>query len=141
MAMKIYTVHYRHEDAGSLAGLAERAVLVKEGFSWSALLIGPIWLAWRGMWLVLAFYVAAMIILAAIVRLLGLPDGVASVVAVAINLLVAMEGNGLWRWSLDRRRYKERAVTTGSSLAEAEERFFIGCPALQRVVSEGQSLP
>jgi hypothetical protein len=124
MSTKLYSVHYRHEDAPSLAALGERVQLVKEGFSWPALIFGPFWLAWRGMWLVLAFYVALLMVIAATARLFGLPDGAVSVLTTAVNLLLAFEGNGLCRWTLERRRYHERAVVSGASLAEAEERFF-----------------
>jgi len=124
--MKLYSVHYRHEDASSLSGLAEKAVLVKEGFSWPALIFGPLWLAWRGMWLVLAFYVALVLVVAAIARLVGLPDGAVTIITTVINLLLALEGNDLLRWTLERRRYHERGVVLGNNLAEAEERFFAG---------------
>jgi Protein of unknown function (DUF2628) len=139
--MKVYSVHYRHEDAASLAGLAERAVLVKDGFSWPALFFGPVWLAWRRMWLVLAFYVALMLVVAAIARFVGLPDGAVAIITTAINLLLALEGNGLCRWTLERRRYHERSVATGASLAEAEERFFATCTVARKAVAAGPLAP
>jgi len=122
--MKLYSVHYRHEEVTSLAGLADKAVLVKEGFSWPALFFGPFWLAWRRMWLVLAFYIALMLVVAALARLTGFPEGAVSVITTAINVLLAFEGNDLLRWTLERRRYHERGVVLGDGLAEAEERFF-----------------
>jgi hypothetical protein len=139
--MKLYTVHYRHEDARSVAALAERAILVRDGFSWPALAFGPVWLAWRGMWIVLAFYVAVMLVVAAAARLFGVPDGAVLVVSTAVNLVLALEGNGLYRWTLERRRYHERAVVTGASLAEAEERFFAGRAALGHDMASGPLEP
>ncbi len=134
--MKLYSVHYRHEEASSLSGLADKAILVKEGFSWPALFFGPFWLAWRGMWLVLAFYVALMLVIAALARLIGLPDGAATIITTAINLLLALEGNDLLRWTLERRRYHERGIVLGDGLAEAEERFFTGKAMAQRSLPE-----
>lgn len=139
--MKLFSVHYRYEDAASLSGLADKAVLVKEGSSWPALIFGPLWLAWRGMWLVLAFYVALVLIVAAIARLVGLPDGVVTIVSTAINLLLGLEGNDLLRWTLERRRYHERAVVLGNNLAEAEERFFAGRAAVRRPLPESPVTP
>ena len=139
--MNLYTVHYRHEDSHSLASLAERAILVRDGFSWPALVLGPAWLAWRSMWIVLAIYVAVMLVIVAAARLFGLPDGVSLVVTAAVNLLLALEGNGLYRWSLERRRYHERAVVTGASLAEAEERFFASRTALRHDMAAGPLQP
>lgn len=135
--MKLYSVHYRHEDAASLVGLAECAVLVKEGFCWPALLFGPVWLAWRGLWLALAFYVALMLVVVAIAMLTGLPNSAVSFIAMIINLLLALEGNGLCRWSLERRRYHERAIVAGGNLPEAEEHFFTSLSAGHKVVAQG----
>jgi hypothetical protein len=134
--MKLYSVHYRHEDAASLSGLAERAVLVKEGFCWPALLFGPVWLAWRGLWLALAFYVALMLVAVAFAMLMGLPNGDVSLVTMVVNLLLALEGNGLCRWSLERRRYHERAIVAGGNLPEAEERFFASWSAAHKAVPQ-----
>ncbi len=135
--MKLYSVHYRHEDAASLAGLAERAVLVKEGFCWPALFFGPLWLAWRGLWLALAFYVALMLVVVAFAMLTGLPSGAVSLVTMAINLLLALEGNGVRRWSLERRRYHERTIVAGGNLPEAEERFFALWSLAHKPVAQG----
>lgn len=122
--MKLFTVHYRHEDAGSLTGLAERSVLVREGFSWPAFAFGPFWLALRGMWIVLAGYAALMVALMALARFAGLPEGAVTVVTTAIGLLLGFEGNDLYRWTLARRRYHERAIVSGRDIEEAEARFF-----------------
>ena len=133
--MKLYTVHYRHEDARSLAGLADRAILVREGFSWPAFAFGPFWLGLRGMWIVLAVYVALMIVLVALARFAGMPEPVVSVVTSAINLLLGFEGNDLYRWSLARRRYHERAIVSGRDMEEAESRFFGSLTGARRVAA------
>jgi len=138
--MKFYSVHYRHEDAASLTGLAERVVLVKEGFSWPALLFGPVWLAWRGLWLALAFYVALILVVVAIAMLIGLPDGAVSLITMIINLLIALEGNSLYRWSLERRRYHERAIVAGGNLSEAEEHLFASWSTAHKIVTQSPAI-
>ena len=122
--MKVYTVHYRQEASGSLIGLGEDAILVKEGFSWPAFLVPLIWLAYKRMWIVLAFYVAA----AAGLTLLEQGEVVAEsalfVGNLALNLILGLEGNDIYRWSLQRRRYREHAVVVGQNLVSAEQRYF-----------------
>src|SRR6478672_11524495 len=50
-AMNVYTVHLKGSK-DDLAAL-ERAVFVREGFSWAALIVGPLWLLWNRLWLAL----------------------------------------------------------------------------------------
>ena len=56
--MKTYTVHYRPEAGVSMTGLANDAILVKEGFSWPAFFIPFIWLIYQRMWIVFAAFIA-----------------------------------------------------------------------------------
>ena len=84
---------------------------------------------------------AAMLVIAAAARLFGLPDGAVMVVTAAVNFLLALEGNGLYRWTLEQRRYHERAVVSGASLAEAEERFFASRTALNHDMATGPLEP
>ena len=122
--MRIYTVHHRQEATGSLTGLGEDAVLVKEGFSWPAFFIPLIWLVYKRMWIVLAFYVAATVGLALLADFAAAPETAVFVGSVAINLLLGLEGNDLYRWTLARRRYREQAVVVGRNLVTAEQRYF-----------------
>ena len=122
--MKVYTVHHRHESSGSLTGLAEDVILVKDGFSWPAFLVPLLWLLYKRMWIVLAFYLAAESGLAALAYSELLPEAAATVGTFAISLILGLEGNDLYRWSLDRRRYREQAVVVARDFAAAEQRYF-----------------
>ena len=122
--MRIYTVHHRQEASGSLTGLGDDAVLVKEGFSWPAFFIPLIWLIYKRMWIVLAFFLAVTIALTALARIADLPDSAMLVGSLAINLIMGLEGNDLYRWTLARRRYREQAVVVGHNLVTAEQRYF-----------------
>ncbi len=124
MRTKIYTVHYREEAKGSLTGLGEDAILVKVGFSWPAFLFSPIWLAWKRMWIVLALFLAAEIGIVALVIAQWLPDDAIGIISLTLHLFMGFEGNDLYRWTLNRRRYRERAVVAGPNLEAAEQRFF-----------------
>jgi hypothetical protein len=132
MGTKVYTVHYRQEASGSLAGLAEDAILVKDGFSWPAFFLAPLWLISKRMWIVLAFYIAAELALTAVAYKGWLPEDALTVLSLGISLLLGLEGNDLYRWTLARRRYRERATVAGDNLVAAEHRFFT-------TVAEGRS--
>ena len=122
--MRIYTVHHRQEASGSLTGLGEDAILVKEGFTWPGFLVPALWLLYKRMWIVLAFYLAATAGLALLAQGALLPETAVFVGNLAVNLLLGLEGNDLYRWTLARRRYREQAVVMGSDLVTAEQRYF-----------------
>ncbi len=123
--MKTYTVHYRPESGVSMTGLANDAILVKDGFSWPAFFVPFFWLLYNRMWIVFAVYLAIEIILAVIIGAFGLPDGFVFVCSLAISAIFGFQGNDLYRWSLERRRYKQHATVAASSLIDAEHRFFV----------------
>ena len=64
--MNVYTVHYRQEAANSLTGLSEDTILVKDGFSWPALLFPLIWFLMNRMWIPAVIYVAFGVVMAAL---------------------------------------------------------------------------
>ncbi len=53
--MSVYTVHLKPDS---------EPVLVREGFSWLALLFGPLWLALHRAWLAAAFSLAGYVLIA-----------------------------------------------------------------------------
>jgi hypothetical protein len=122
--VRIYTVHHRQEASGSLTGLGEDVILVKEGFSWPAFFLPLIWLIYKRMWIVLAFYIAVAVGLTALDQTELVPESAVFVGNLAINLILGLEGNDLYRWTLARRRYREQAVVMGNSLVTAEQRYF-----------------
>jgi hypothetical protein len=136
--VRIYTVHHRQEASGSLTGLSEDVVLVKEGFSWPAFFIPLIWLIYKRMWIVLAFYIAVAAGLTVLAELALVPESAVFVGNLAINLILGLEGNDLYRWTLARRRYREQAVVMGSSLASAEQRYFA---AIAEAIGRRRAVP
>lgn len=131
--MNIYTVHHRQEATGSLTGLADDAVLVKQGFSWPAFLVPLFWLVWKRMWIVLALYLAVEMGLAAVTYTELASQGAVAAASLAVNLILGFQGNDLYRWTLERRRYREQAVVAGRDLAAAEHRYFsVAAGAIRR---------
>ncbi|MGH6743004.1 MAG: DUF2628 domain-containing protein, partial [Bradyrhizobium sp.] len=56
--MPTYTVHVPPPKAGETTSDPQRFVFVRDGFHFWAFLLGPLWLLFRRLWLVLLGYVA-----------------------------------------------------------------------------------
>jgi len=99
--------------------------IVAEGFNWPALLFGPFWALWHGMWkTAIALLVLGMVI-GGIATAAGLaPDGV-SVLQFLVQIGLGLWGNDLRRLALARRGYVERTVVAGSDIRDAEHRYLI----------------
>ena len=119
--MTIYTV-MSPPPSGNDARDAERVAFIKEGFSWSALFVPVIWLLWHRLWLVLAGYLTAAVVLSIAGGLIGGPAG--GVVAVVLAVLFALEANALRRWTLERRGWQFAGIVSGTNREECETRFF-----------------
>ena len=113
--MRFFSVHMKPGAAAS------GAILVKEGFSWPALVFGPLWLAFKRMWLELAVTVAALIVAGLVQTHVSQQAG--AWLSFLVLLLLGFEGNGLYRRALKRRGYEECCVITGGGRDEAELRL------------------
>ncbi|MBV9970044.1 MAG: DUF2628 domain-containing protein [Xanthobacteraceae bacterium] len=103
---------------------AARFVFLRERFSWGAFLLGPLWMIWRRLWLVLLIYLVAIGLLYYGLQRLGIPQSVQLVVNILVALLIGIEAPGLRRWTLLRRGWRERGVVVADDLEMAERRFF-----------------
>lgn len=119
--MTIFTVHAPGTADGAAVDPAE-LVFVKDGFSWPALLIPPVWLVWHRLWLTLLIWVVAVIVLSMLLGLAG--SDASTAVTVLFAFWFALEANGLRRWTLERRGYVLVGVVEGRTVVEAERRFF-----------------
>jgi hypothetical protein len=122
--MTIYTVHEpppRDEDA---AADTDRFVFVRDGFYGWAFLLGPLWMLWHRLWLVLLGYIALTAALQIGLWFLAASGLVKFVVGVLISLLIGMEAASLRRWTLNRRKWKNLGVVVASDVETAERRFF-----------------
>jgi hypothetical protein len=97
-------------------------VFVKEGFCWPALFVPALWLLFRRMWLVLLGYVVLAVLLIAAGRN-GVP--LVALTLLLLRLGLAIEGNELRRWTLERRGFRLVDVSEGEDLSDAELRFFL----------------
>jgi len=103
--MRFWTGHVRDGAA---------PVLVREGFSWGALIFGPLWLAMRGAW------VPAALVLAAIILIAALSAGPAeAALFAALAVWLGVSGNDLRRWSLRLRGFVLQEVVGARGETEA----------------------
>lgn len=99
-------------------------VLVKDGFCWPALFFTPIWLIFRGMWLILIFYIGISLTFWAVEDAGYISSSVAFWAQLGMSLLFAYEANFLRKWTLQRANYQHIGVSLGRNLQEAEVNFF-----------------
>jgi hypothetical protein len=110
---------------------ADEVVLLREGFSWWALIFPLPWLVIKGMWIILLVALGVQFAIWALAEALGLSDAIRLIMSLSINLILAFEGNDLLRWTYERRGFDELGLVHGDDLDEAEYRFFteIGLPS------------
>ena len=119
--MRFYTVQAPPE-AAPFAADPSRIVFVKEGFCWPALFIAPLWLIYRRMWLVLLFYVLALVGLGFASERADGP--LLSAIGVLSAFWFALEANELRRWTLSRRGWRLLGIAGGRRLVDAELGWF-----------------
>ncbi len=118
--MKTYSVH-------SLPWSAMRGgemLLIREGFNWPALIFGPFWALWHGMWRTVIALLVIGAVLGGIGALAGLAPDAVSLLQFLVQVGLGLWGNDLRRLAVARRGYVERAVVAGRNEAEAEQRYF-----------------
>jgi len=120
----VYSVFEPPERGGSAADHVERFAFVRDGFSFTAFLFGPIWLLWHRLWLALLGYVGVIAVLAAGMHLVGASYAIRGLVGFLVALLVGFEGSSLRHWTLTRRGWRDRGIVVGEDLETAERRFF-----------------
>ena len=125
--MKIWTAHEKPDAS---------PVLLREGFSFAALLFGPLWLAAHRAW----FPAGATVLLTLIFLLLTHPP--ASIICIlGLALLLGLSGWDLVRWSITRRGYLESNIVTGRDEDEALTRLLETRPDLVRRAMVAETAP
>ena len=120
--MATFTVHEppprRNEETASPV----RFAFVRDGFYFWAFLLGPVWMLYHSLWLVLLMYLAGTTAIQAALWALGVSGLVKFTVALLIAVLVGFEAGSLRRWSL--RRWTNRGIVVAYNREAAEHRFF-----------------
>ena len=119
--MKYWTVHLRPENLAAPSA----PVLLREGFSWGALLFGPLWLLAHQAWIPAVLAIAVNVIAGAIAPVAAQP-----LLFLAIALLIGFSGNDFVRFSLERRGYMLMHVVAARDADGALARLLAGRPEL-----------
>jgi hypothetical protein len=122
--MSIYTVHEPPLRAGAAAPEPDRYVFVRDGFSFWAFLLGPLWMLRHRMWLVFVLYVVISLVIEGFAALVGASDFVIAALGFLISLWVGLEAATLRRVTLRRRGWRDVGVISGEDREAAERRFF-----------------
>ena len=111
--MTTYAIYARSNDRN-----AEDAIFVPDTFCWGGFILTGFWVLWNRMWIVSSIVMA--------VLLLGtvLPPALQFLVNVAVSVFLGLHGNDLLGWSLTRRGLSEIGLSAGSTLEDAELRFY-----------------
>lgn len=120
--MATFTVHTPARTGEALS--SEKIVFLRDGFSWSAFLFGPLWLAWNRAFLAAGAWTALLLLVSFAGAKLGAGEKTLTLVNFALGLALGFEGSQLVAWTLARRGYSEAAVVSGEDAAEAEMVFF-----------------
>jgi hypothetical protein len=118
-SMPVYTVHLPEETKSGLDPATE-AVLVREGFSLSAFVFGPLWLIWHQRWLALALWLAAVAAFAGLALKFGARPGLFAISYLALAFLIGLEAAAMRRRRLERRGFDFVDVAIGEKPDDAE---------------------
>ncbi|MCJ2124859.1 DUF2628 domain-containing protein [Methylobacterium sp. J-077] len=122
MRMRSYTLHLpKDARPGESIGL-DRAVLVPDGFTWSAFAFSVLWFLYHRLWIAALIVLAGLLALAGVGHLLGLPPGIAAIVTLLASWLIGLEASSLRRWTLARRGWPTRDAVIAATPEEAEAR-------------------
>ncbi|MDF2599943.1 MAG: hypothetical protein K0Q54_2766 [Methylobacterium brachiatum] len=120
MRMRSYTLHLPADARpGESIGL-ERALLVRDGFSWPAFAFSVLWFLYHRLWIAALIVLAGLMALAGLGHALGLPPGIATLVTLLASWLIGLEASSLRRWTLARREWPARDAVMAATAEEAE---------------------
>lgn len=118
MGLRVYTVHLPPSSVDD--GMP---VLVKEGFSWPALVLGILWTLWHRLWIESAALLALFLALGIILDYADPGEPIESVIMLAVAVLIGAAAADWRRQSLQRRGYREGGVVSGPDMESALRRF------------------
>jgi hypothetical protein len=122
--MAAYTLHLdAHARPGERTAL-ERAVVLRDGFSWGALIFQPLWFLWHRLWLAALVVTIAIAALAATCSLLKVTSGATFMAQLALALFFAHEANAIRAFTLTRRARPAVDTVISDDRDSAEARLF-----------------
>jgi Protein of unknown function (DUF2628) len=120
--MPVYTVHAPTAYAADFRA-TDKFVFVRDGFHFWAMVLGPLWLIWKRLWLALLGWLVLTIALQVAAIELG-GGAAAMVIGIIIAVLMGLEASTLQRWTYSRRKWRQLDVVVADDEESAERRFF-----------------
>lgn len=121
--MARFTIHLPGDASGREAAF-ERAVFVRDGWSWGAFLFGPFWLMAKGHWLTGLVALIGLALALAGITLVPVGAGAKAALWLLLAWLFGIEGSSLRRFALRRGGYDEAGVAVGAAGEALEQRAF-----------------
>jgi hypothetical protein len=122
--MAVYAVFEPRLRGDDLNRQAERVTFVRDGFTWSAFIFGPLWMLRHRLWLAFVVYVAVFVAIGIAQYMRVIPFGTGSVIALMLAFLIGLEAATLRRRKLLWWRWRDAGVVVADNLISAEQRFF-----------------
>jgi hypothetical protein len=122
--MAAYTLHLDQNARPGEGAALERAVVLRDGFSWWALMFQPLWFLWHRLWLAALVVIAAIAALAVTCSLLNVTAGATLTAQFALALFFAHEANAIRALTLARRGRPAVDTVIADDRDSAEARLF-----------------
>jgi hypothetical protein len=117
--MAVYVVM---EPPGGLGADAAEVQLLRDGFSWPAFLVPPLWLLWHRLWPEALGAFLAMAALSALGEASG-HGAIGSAMSLLVSFFVGLEGQGMRIAALFRNGWREWGAVEAGSREDAETRY------------------
>ncbi|MHA6686942.1 DUF2628 domain-containing protein [Mesorhizobium sp. A556] len=101
---------------------AAATVFVRDGFSWVAFLVPPLWLLWHRLWIEAVLAFVALGFLSALGEASGFMLA-GSLLSFLVMLFIGLEGQALRISALIRRGWKQWGVVVADNLDDADARY------------------
>jgi len=121
--MPVYTVHAPTAYAADFRA-TDRFVFVRDGFHFWAMVLGPLWLVWKQLWLALLGWLILAAAIELVVARLGGGRPAVAAIGVIIAILTGLEASSLACWTLSRRKWRQLDIVVADDEEAAERRFF-----------------
>lgn len=122
--MAAYTLHLDREAPAGDPRALDRAVVLKDGFSWGAFFFTVLWFFAHRLWLAGLIVLAATTALIVGAYLAGAGIAAVWLAVVLFSILVGLEASSLRRWTLSRHGRPAVDVLSAGSAEEAEAKAF-----------------
>ena len=122
--MIVFTVHEPPNPPADRIDRAEKLEFVRDGFTWLAGFLPPVWMAFNRLWIALLVYLLALFALTLLLRAFGVDQSMIGLITLAANIVIGFEADSIKRWTLERRGWGELGTVTGRNRAECVRRFF-----------------